>query len=456
MSEGRKGLGLFVNRKASAGAAPAAAAAATVAKPKDVKQRWLLVGGGVILLIIVSTTVFQKAPPPRQTGPSQQDINKATSPTISVTPADASKKAFVGEFGADLAAIKEQLRQQAELSAAQKRELEELRKQKAAPATPDGIVPPPSANTGIFPPLTNAPPPPPVAPSKGLPLPGQGAATSPPLPQGVPVLPDVQSTNPLVFDAPGAQSSAGGAGAAKSQEVAARAKFTKNPNAGMLPAGAFAPVALLNGLDAGTSSTTQTSPMPVLLNITDHATLPGAAKYKLRSCFVLGTGYGDMSAERVYIRFSRLSCVDKSEKLVLTQEVAGYVVDSDGKLGMRGMITDRQGARLAKATLAGFAQGLASALGTAQSSVVSNLTSGQTTSTLSGSGALRAAGLSGAQTAVGQLADFYLKEAQSIFPVITLDAGRTGTIVFTNSVPLNWGTGDGQYIEQVTPNAERR
>jgi conjugal transfer pilus assembly protein TraB len=149
-----------------------------------------------------------------------------------------------------------------------------------------------------------------------------------------------------------------------------------------------------------------------------------------------------------------LSCVDKSDRLILSQEVQGYLVDSDGKLGLRGMITDRQGAKVGKALLAGFAQGLAGALGTAQSSVTQNSTLGTSTSAITGDAALRAAGLSGAQTAASQLAQFYLKEAQAIFPVITVDAGRTGTIVFSASAALSWSDGDSQYVQQVTPNAK--
>jgi conjugal transfer pilus assembly protein TraB len=270
------------------------------------------------------------------------------------------------------------------------------------------------------------------------------------------VAPSSAAAAPLVFDAPADAANRQGnateralaAGAAP--EVAARQAMRPNPHAGMLPAGAFAPVSLLNGLDAGTSAATQTNPLPVLVNITDHATLPGAGRYRLRNCFMLGTGFGDLSAERVYIRFSRLSCVDRENKLVLSQEVQGYMVDSDGKIGLRGTITDRQGARLGKALLAGFAQGLAGALGQAQATVTTTPAAGAV-STLGGEAALRAAGLQGAQTATSQLAEFYLREAQSIFPVISVDTGRTGTVVFTSNAALNWGVADARFVEEVRP-----
>jgi conjugal transfer pilus assembly protein TraB len=99
--------------------------------------------------------------------------------------------------------------------------------------------------------------------------------------------------------------------------------------------------------------------------------------------------------------------------------------------------------------LAGFASGLSNALGSAQGITSSN-SLGVTTS-LTGADALRSSGLSGASSATSQLAQFYLKEAESIFPVITVDTGRTATLVFSDSVALHWGEGDPAFTKDVTP-----
>lgn len=104
---------------------------------------------------------------------------------------------------------------------------------------------------------------------------------------------------------------------------------------------------------------------------------------------------------------------------------------------------------LGKAMLAGFAQGLSNAMGSAQSSVTSSAFG--TTATMMGDQALRSAGLQGAQNAAGQLAQFYLREAESIFPVITVNGGRTATIVFTQDLQLTWGNTDSQYVKDVQP-----
>lgn len=231
--------------------------------------------------------------------------------------------------------------------------------------------------------------------------------------------------------------------------VDAKVKYRKNAQNGLMVAGAFAPVVLLNGIEAATSSGARSNPLPILIRVQDNAILPGSARYALKSCFMLGSGYGDLSAERVYVRLARLSCVDINDRLVLSVPVQGYVVDSDNTLGMRGKVVDRQGARLGKAMLAGFAQGLSGALGGAQGDVTSSALG--TATSITGSAALRASGLGGIGSASSQLAQFYLKEAEAIFPVIEVEGGRTGTVVVSEDANLAWGNVDEQFVREVTP-----
>lgn len=451
MNNGGKS-GIFINKKTSSPPPAPGGGLGTMlnsAKPKDVKKRWLYVGGAAAVVVIAASS-FMNSGSNQPSRPSQQ---QGPTGMVNVNPPNAEKQAFESRFARDLEQLKlahERLRAEVD---AKDRRIEALTAQNSSRPVPPGITPPPGqlgSNTGGLDAL--APPSPPIPPIRPT-APATGAPSAPALPPGIPAtgLPPTlaPSSGPMVFPAPGDEnkSSTPGASASSSGDVTARTRYQRNPNAGMLPAGSFAPVALLNGLDAGTSAATQANPMPILINVTDRATLPGAARYQLRSCFLLGTAYGDLSAERVYARVSRLSCVDRKDRLVLSQEVQGYLVDSDGKLGMRGVVTDRQGAKLAKSTLAGFAQGLTGVLGQAQGQVLSaNAGEG-----ISATQALRASGLSGAQNAMNQLAEFYLKEAQSIFPVITVDAGRTGTVVFTNSVTLSFNDVDNQFVPQVTP-----
>jgi conjugal transfer pilus assembly protein TraB len=434
MSNGKGGLGgLFVNKKATA--APAAPAGG---KPKNVKQRWMLMGVGAICFIVTASTMFGGKPEP------VRSAKKSDDGAVLVTPGNVDKKDWMTQSSEQLRRTEmenSELRSKLESLTNKVNNLQTGKQGASAPVElPPNIVPPPMA-TGpqAGTPATVSPPPAPPLPPAAAVVPVPAGAL--PMPSAAPELPQT----PKIFKPAAKTASA----APQAEVVKAQVKYTKNPYSGFLPAGAFAPVALLNGLDAGTSSATQANPLPILLNITDHATLPGTAKYSIKSCFVLGTGYGDLSAERVYGRISRMSCVDKRDRLVLSTDVSGYLVDSDGKIGLRGKVVDRQGAKLGKAVLAGFAQGLSGAFGQAQG-VMTTTVAGATTS-IGGDAALRAAGLNGAQSAAQQLAQFYLKEAQAIFPVITVDAGRTGSIVFTDNAQLTWSAGEAQYVKDVRP-----
>lgn len=469
MSDKKKTL-FSLSMKPKSGESGAPTGAAVPPTKKDTNKRWIAVAaGGAVVLVMASAMFADKGPQQRQAAPV--DPSKAV---VDVTPKGLEAKSLQKSLQVDLAELRaKDAQREAELAALKQKY--ENATNSGSTKLPDGVVPPPRQDAKNLGALSggdraNDPPPPPIPVD---PIPGQKATPStelPPVPVGLPPLSvgGNQSTAPLVFKPEKKQPSnvaqanqnnaaqnlaaattEGAVGANGLDTIRGKVEYKKNPYKGFMVAGAFAPVALLNGLDAGTSATTQSNPMPILMNIQEHANLPGAAKYKIRNCFVLGSAYGDLSAERVYARLSTLSCVDKNEKLVLSNPVQGYLVDSDGKIGMRGVVIDRQGAKLAKALLAGFAQGLSSALGSAQSTVSSS--SLGTFSTVNGSNALQASGLQGGATAAQQLAQFYLKEASSIFPVISVDTGRTGTIVFTQGVSLNWGEADPAFIKEVKP-----
>lgn len=420
-------------------------AAGPVAR-KDVRKRWMWVGMGLVGVAVAASTLFSEKPAPLATkkqGNADQFFD--------VTPKGAEERAWQAKSQKDILGLKEENK---DLKTKLDKVLTDMEDERNRP--PSGVTPPPVMGEGFAESTPVVAPPMPK-----LTQPGAGPSVAPALP-GLPELPAVSVGAPAaampvagqyLFEPPKDDSAAAKQDLFASkggEEVAAKTQYKRNKYSGFLPAGAFAPVALLNGLEAGTSSTAQSNPQPVLLAVRDSAVLPGAAKYNISSCFVLSTGYGDLSAERVYLRLAQLSCVDKADKLVLSTPVSGYVVDSDGKVGLRGTVIDRQGAKLAKSLLAGFAQGLAGALGTAQATTTTSAALGTMTS-LTGGDALKASGLSGAQTAANQLAQFYLKEAQSMFPVINVDVGRTGTIVFTEGAGLVWGQGDGLYVKEVKP-----
>ena len=221
-----------------------------------------------------------------------------------------------------------------------------------------------------------------------------------------------------------------------------------------LPSGAFARALLLGGLDAPTGGQAQHNPQPVLLRLMDNAVLPNHFRSKLKACFVVGAGYGDVSSERAYIRTESLSCVTR-DGAAIDVPVKGYVTGEDGKAGMRGRLVSKQGQILANALLAGVASGIGNAF--QQSATTYSVSPLGSTSTLEPGKQLEAGLGSGVGHALDRLAQYYISLAEKVFPVIEVDAGRTVDVVLTQGIalpgPLDAAAQDGEAFPQLAERA---
>ena len=200
-----------------------------------------------------------------------------------------------------------------------------------------------------------------------------------------------------------------------------------------LPSGAFTRAVLLGGLDAPTGGQAQRNPQPVLLRLADNAILPNQFRARVKECFIVGAGYGDVSSERAYIRTESLSCVTR-DGTAIDVPVKGYVAGEDGKAGMRGRLVSKQGQILANALLAGVASGIGHAF--TQSSTTLSVSPLGTTSTVDPGKQLEAGLGTGVGKALDRLAQYYISLAEKVFPVIEVDAGRSVDVVLTQGVAL--------------------
>lgn len=231
--------------------------------------------------------------------------------------------------------------------------------------------------------------------------------------------------------------------------IVAEESYIENKYAGFIVKGAFIDVRLLHGVDAGVSEYTRENPQPVLVRMQSNAILPGFGSFKVESCFANGIAYGELSSERVYIRTTSISCVDPLKNLVLESKLEGYIVDSDSILGLRGKVERRSGALMGKAILAGFAQGISQIAGASQQEMTTAI--GGTTSVIPPENIPEAGLWGGAANTSKILADMYIKEAKSIFPVITVKGGRQGTLVVQKGQRLEWHSVDMNYIKEYKP-----
>ena len=197
----------------------------------------------------------------------------------------------------------------------------------------------------------------------------------------------------------------------------------------------FVEADLLNGFAAFSSQKGEKEPVRALFRLRDLAVLPNEVKADLEGCFVIGEARGDLSDERAHVRLLRLSCIGRDGSSVIDSPVQGWVVDEDGKAGLRGIVVTKMGAFLTRYMLAGFLQGFGEAYSESQYYTTYSSSSGVVT--LPSPGEATKAGLGKGIAKAGKgLADFYLELAKQTLPVIEVGAGKRVTIVFTKGQEL--------------------
>lgn len=409
---------------------------------KDVRKRWMIVGvGSVIAMSVVAGWMSSSAQPRAKRVPEAGMID--------TTPRGLSaQKDWKAQTGAEMKEMRQALQEaqagQRELLARMEAMRQDIANNKAGSGAPQSQAPRIDFNIP-------APPEPPKSISRQPDITAAPAAPASPV---VPLSPPSAGSYNAAPAPAAKRSPARGfipAGVDADLKDGARAKVQEemvtNDRMGFLPAGSFAAATLISGVEAFTGGTAASQPQPLVVRVDENAILPNDGRYQLKGCHILFSVWGDMSSERVFGRAATLTCVDVNDKLVLSEEVEGVLVDSEGKNGLRGILQDRQGAKLARSLLAGFAQGMSAAFGAAQSTVTQNPFGG-TTSAVIGSNAVAAAGYQGASSASKTLADYYLKQAESTLPVIAVDAGRKASVLFTKSKSLKFETTGAYRVKQ--------
>ncbi|WP_338167289.1 TrbI/VirB10 family protein [Vibrio sp. 10N] len=204
-----------------------------------------------------------------------------------------------------------------------------------------------------------------------------------------------------------------------------------------LPKGAMLTGVLITGVDAPTTSSAQEQPMPVLVRVKKEAILPNfRTLQEVRECFALMAGYGDLGSERAHFRGESITCV-KDDGTVIEQSFASYAVGEDGKAGIKGILVTRNSTVLANTMMAGFASGLASAFNVTPVPVIATESNGtQQYQDVFSPSAVQGGAAKGASRAMDKLADYYLKLADAMHPVIEVSAGRTVDMVITEGTTL--------------------
>ena len=207
-----------------------------------------------------------------------------------------------------------------------------------------------------------------------------------------------------------------------------------------LPAGAHAEAVVLAGVDASAGVSSQGDPRPVLLRITGPAWTAAedgtALQVDVDGCTVTGAAHGDLSSEKVYVRFRTMTCAGPEAGTVIETDVAGFVAGS-GKTGVRGPVVSREGALVEKAFLAGLVSGVGQGVSQAfQPQAVA--TGGGAAVANTGLSDIGRAGLGAGASSAGQkVADYMIRRAEQYQPVIQLQAGTKVTLVFLEGARID-------------------
>lgn len=201
-----------------------------------------------------------------------------------------------------------------------------------------------------------------------------------------------------------------------------------------IPAGTTVKALLVSSLDAPTGVNSLADPQPVKLRVLDDGHLPKEVKALFKGTIFIGSAYGDLSSERVYMRVERMSQV-KNNGDFLETEVVGFVSGEDGKYGVRGVVVDRSDKMVKSAAVSGFFSGMSNVLSGLSDPLIS-CGFGEKRADDWRVGALQEGGLRGGTDALDRLSEYYIRRAEQLAPVVQVASGRVVDVTFTHGVDL--------------------
>ena len=205
-----------------------------------------------------------------------------------------------------------------------------------------------------------------------------------------------------------------------------------------VPAGTFVKARLTSGVVASTAVGASASPQPLHMEMTHFGNMPRGFKTDVKRCFLIGSAYGDLASERVFMRLETLSCIERKTGEIMELKVDGYVSGEDGANGMRGIIIDKSGPAMRNAFVGGFLSGVGGFLSDAGKGTSTISPMGITTQeALKASDMLKGGAGKGVGNAMEKMADFYIKRAEQLQPVIEIEPGRSVDVVFKAGFDMN-------------------
>ncbi len=213
--------------------------------------------------------------------------------------------------------------------------------------------------------------------------------------------------------------------------------------------GTYAKAVLTAGVTVSTAVSSQGQPQPIIMRLQEGGNMPRGWKSKVKDAVLIGSCFGDISSERALCRLQSLSLIQKDGKVFETP-VEGWIIGEDGSPGLRGTVVDPSGKVVREAFLSGILSGMGSFFkNSAQSAVYPVSPFGQTNA-LKNDDVLKSGAAQGASNALEKLADFSIKRAEAMSPVLVVHPGRVVDVVFKKGFSLNrFSSQRGHHIKSV-------
>ena len=203
-----------------------------------------------------------------------------------------------------------------------------------------------------------------------------------------------------------------------------------------IPETAYVKGILLGGIAVSTSIGSASEPVPVVIRITERGSLPKNFNIDLTHCKIMGSSYGDLSSERAIVRAEVLSCTDPISELIYTTKIAGLIHGDDGMNGIKGKVIQTSGKHLKNAIVGSMISGFAGSAKGQDQMIITSFGAGSTNKKGAGD-MFKEGAFAGASNAAEKIADYYIKQAESMSPVLLVSGGTKVDIVFTKGVYLS-------------------
>ncbi len=196
-----------------------------------------------------------------------------------------------------------------------------------------------------------------------------------------------------------------------------------------IPEGTYFTGHLLGGIAVSTGlNTPDENATPVAIKLMGRydargrqtTNLSSANRMELGNCRIMGSSYGDLSSERAIIRLEKMVCEEQG--VYITSKIAGQIFGPDGLNGVKGTVVATSSKHIKNAAIGGLISGLAGSAKGQEGATISG--AGLVTTKKKGAKSLLGEGvLQGTSNAGDKIADYYLRQAESMSPVLTVPSG---------------------------------